>query len=510
MNPKPGKNPCVELLPGLYLFSDDCNVYLLKKDDRAIAIDFGSGRWIQQLGAMGIRHLDAVFLTHHHVDQCGGLTRFRNPDFKIVAPAPEKPFLEADGVDKYWKSLPPGCPPSYSVLKRGIAAPIEYFGEGEDWFWGDMRIRALPTPGHGPVAHSFFITWQGKEVCFCGDAAHAEARLWEPYHLEWSHWLPDGAIEAWNGINRLSAVGMDLLCPSHGPAIREHPNAMLKRLAVRLQRFYEAKLSICAGERDDYLMAENMGDSVFRVLPHLYNVGGNGYLLLSKKGGALVVDPDMGGLPALEKLLKTLGHPHLEVAISSHYHFDHNDAVPFLRKEYGMKAFFHPKVADPLFKPSQYELPFLPSRPMVLDGFLPQKGNWRWNEYLFRVAHFPGQTWYHAAHMATIDGKKVFFGGDSFQPPSRWNGTGGFCAYNRSHFTNGFARSAQLVLDWAPDLLCNGHNTFYRFHPSHFQRIRRWALAAEKAVRDLCPGEDMLRHYYQNSPYGKKRSAKQG
>ena len=46
--------------------------------------------------------------------------------------------------------------------------------------------------------------------------------------------------------------------------------------------------------------------------------------------------------------------------------------------------------------------------------------------------------------------------------------------------------------------------TFFNFHPAQFRKIQRWAVAAEKAVRELCPGEDLQRHYYMNSPYGRK------
>jgi hypothetical protein len=133
---------------------------------------------------------------------------------------------------------------------------------------------------------------------------------------------------------------------------------------------------------------------------------------------------------------------------------------------------------------------------VVPDALLPERGAWRWNEYEFRVAPFPGQTWWHAAYQARIDGAEVFFGGDNFQPASRWNGTGGYSAYNGSRFREGFVRSAWLVLDWSPDVLCNGHQCFFRFRPSRFRKIIRWALATEKAVKDLCPTGDLEKDYY--------------
>ena len=39
----------IEILPDLFRFDDDCAVYLLRRGDRAIAIDYGSGRWLEEL-----------------------------------------------------------------------------------------------------------------------------------------------------------------------------------------------------------------------------------------------------------------------------------------------------------------------------------------------------------------------------------------------------------------------------------------------------------------------------
>ena len=71
-----------KLLPGLLCVRDICNVYLLQKGDEAIAIDFGSGKWLSQLPKLGIRRLTHVFLTHHHADQCEGLLKKKKWPFK--------------------------------------------------------------------------------------------------------------------------------------------------------------------------------------------------------------------------------------------------------------------------------------------------------------------------------------------------------------------------------------------------------------------------------------------
>ena len=88
----------------------------------------------------------------------------------------------------------------------------------------------------------------------------------------------------------------------------------------------------------------------------------------------------------------------------------------------------------------------------------------------------------------------------SFQPPSRWNGTGGFCVANGSRFRDGFIPSARLALDWRPDIVATEHATFYRFAPSRFRKIIAWAGRAETAVRALCPGGRIDEYYASPQP----------
>ena len=486
-----------KLMDGLYRFDDGCNVFVLRRGCRGLAVDFGTGRWLAQLPALGIRRLDHVVLTHHHVDQCVGLLDAARRGFRVHAPTGEKQFLAPRQVTRFWKERRgAGCPASYSVLRRGIPGIRYDMCEAGDLFWDAMRIRFLPTPGHGPNAHSVILNWQGKQLVFCGDAAHAGATVWEPYHLEWDHWTGGGALAAWVGVKRLSQVGMDLLCPSHGPLIGERPPAILKQLLRKLMKFHESKLSICAGERDEFQPAKPFGRGAMKVLPHLFHFGTNGYMLLSDNHEALIVDPTRGGMEAMARLHIRLGRPRITAAISSHFHSDHTDAIPLLQKRHGTRAYLHPWVAEPIEDRTRYDLPWMPHTDVLADEFLPEDGTWQWNEYRFRVAPFPGQTWWHAAYAVEIDGVNVFFGGDNFQPASRWNGTGGYCSYNGSRFREGFVRSARLLLDWAPDLICNGHKTFFKFRPSRFRKIRKWALAAEKAVAALCPSGNLDKDYY--------------
>jgi glyoxylase-like metal-dependent hydrolase (beta-lactamase superfamily II) len=98
--------------------------------------------------------------------------------------------------------------------------------------------------------------------------------------------------------------------------------------------------------------------------------------------------------------------------------------------------------------------------------------------------------------MTTIGRKKVLFSGDSFQPASRWNGSGGFSSFNGSRFQEGFVRSANQIMEWKPDLLAAGHGTYFSYNEGYFRAVLRWAEAAEGAVKDLCSSGDLEIDYY--------------
>jgi len=487
-----------QLLPDLYLLRDTCNVYVLRDGDRAVAIDFGSSDWTGALNSLGVKQLDYVLLTHHHRDQCEGLLSYAG-NAELRAPSGEASSLTPDGVKTYWKrrtARPSGYPASFSVLPRGLATVQCKLAEGGDLFWGRHRIRFLPTPGHTAGALTIMVTWQGRNVFFCGDAVHAGGKVWQPFHLEWDHWTPGGALQAWYGLQRLGYCQIDLLCPSHGPVVTRDAGDCVKLAAQRMMALIRAKGSVCEGERDDYYPLEPLpGLNARRVSPHLYQFGGNSFLLVSKTGEGFVVDPFKPSLPDLEALLPVAGVKRVTATIASHYHYDHTDAYPAMKEKYGAEAWMHPWLAEVLGNSDKLDLPYLPAAPIKADRVLPETGEFTWNEYRFAIWPMPAQTRWHCAFMATMDGQRVFFSGDSYQSPSRWNGTGGFCAFNNSRF-DAFRDSARLVLRVKPDLIANGHQVVYRFHASHYEKILRWADMAEKAVRDLCPSKDWTKDYY--------------
>jgi glyoxylase-like metal-dependent hydrolase (beta-lactamase superfamily II) len=200
----------------------------------------------------------------------------------------------------------------------------------------------------------------------------------------------------------------------------------------------------------------------------------------------------------LAALTAALGGVRVTAATATHCHFDHTSGLAALREALGTRVWLAPSVAAPLAEPTAWRVPWLPAAPLLPDALLPEPGVWRWGGYELAVHHFPAQTWWHTSLCTVVDGRRVFFGGDNFQPPSRWNGTGGFCAMNGAHFRAGFAASAALVQQLRPAWIATGHGTYYRYQRQQFTKIARWAARAERAVRALCPSGSLEQDYYRH------------
>jgi glyoxylase-like metal-dependent hydrolase (beta-lactamase superfamily II) len=486
------------LAPDLFYYIDSCNVFLLRFGDRAVVVDAGAGGWVDHVDELGVRHVDAVVLTHAHRDQCCGLYRRQSPllsGARIVAPAGDAQQLETSAVERTWREYGSGgCPASYAPPRIGIDVDAS-IGADSELRLGPVRLCAVATPGHTRHALSYIVAWHGRQLAFCGDAVCAGGHVHAPFHLEWDHWTPEGALAAWYGLERLAANRIDLLLPAHGEPVLQRTRQTVRTAQRRLLRWVRAKTAIAPGEASRWLDTESLDGRIQRISPHLFAVGGNGFLLTSGSGAGLVVDPTMGGLPPLEALVAEAGITP-EVAVATHFHHDHSDGLAEVRRRWGARVWLHPWVAEPLRDRDRLDVPYLPPDSVSADRTLPEEGVFLWREYRFRIRPFPGQTWWHCAFDAEVDGRQVLFSGDNFQPPTRWNGTGGFCAYNGSRFVEGFSRSAQAALDIAPDIVCNGHRCLYEFDAGHYRKILDWSQAAERTLRELCPsGRDWLADY---------------
>src|SRR5437588_4316098 len=94
--------PIQQLSPSLFRVNDICNVYLIRRGERAILVDSGSGLVLEALERLGIKQVDWVIHTHFHRDQCDGTARLAASGAKVAVPRGEASyFADAGG---FWRN----------------------------------------------------------------------------------------------------------------------------------------------------------------------------------------------------------------------------------------------------------------------------------------------------------------------------------------------------------------------------------------------------------------------
>src|SRR5690606_37946086 len=78
------------LSENLYRHEDSCVVYLLKDGESGVLVDFGLGSVLDHLPAAGVERVSDVLITHHHVDQAGGLERAAAQGIRVWVPHSEQ------------------------------------------------------------------------------------------------------------------------------------------------------------------------------------------------------------------------------------------------------------------------------------------------------------------------------------------------------------------------------------------------------------------------------------
>jgi len=168
------------------------NVLIVNFGDRVVLFDTGmgtdrlfgnsTGKMLPSLREAGIdpANVDAVVMSHAHIDHCGGIIaddgsrNFPNaqyflgePDFaywtddaKIPANYPARPHF----LDQARKNLLP------------VKDRTTFYKDGQEILPG---ITALSAPGH-TVSHTIFMIQSGKDqLCYIGDLAHHPVLLLE-------------------------------------------------------------------------------------------------------------------------------------------------------------------------------------------------------------------------------------------------------------------------------------------------------------------------------------------
>ena len=461
-----------KIAEGLFVVPDACNVYVIKRGERAILIDSGEGRVLDLAKGLGIKTFDWVLHTHSHRDQCAATQVLAADGTRVAVPEGEVRFFE--DVSSYWND--------FDIYIRYIYKPDTFkprenirvdrkLSDGEVFEWEDVRIEVVGTPGHTLGAASYIIEIDGTRYAFTGDMIHSAGKVWNLYSFDHRYWDGGftGIAKDLEGLDKLLSKNVNVFLPSHGEPI-EDPAYAVSLLRKRLEAIYDF------GPEPEERNGGEPSKRWRKVTEHLYYYRPTGYILLSDDSSALFYDyyavPGRSdgrySYESVEEVVKALGIKRVEVVIPSHFHEDHIRGIPSLRERFGTKVWVYENMADILAHPERYNLCCLAPEKIPADRILHDGERIRWKEYEFTVMHFPGQTMYHQAMAGSVDGRKVFFMGDTdcyevddpalIRRSLRLHGISTFLNYYLLEPGMGYEKAMGRLVEFDPELLLFAHS----------------------------------------------------
>jgi glyoxylase-like metal-dependent hydrolase (beta-lactamase superfamily II) len=475
----------------LFLLEDTCNVYVVRDGSRAILVDFGSGKILEHLPALGVTQVDWVLHTHHHRDQCQGDFRAVERRIPIAVPAHER-HLFAD-AENFWRNRRVFhlyyVRNDFNTLTQDV--PVAgVLRDYESLRWNGREIFVLPTPGHTLGSVSLLIDVDGRKTAFTGDLMHSAGKLVNLWDTQVNYGGAEGIDLGVYSLARLREAKPALVCPSHGDPVPD-PDAAIATTIERLTEYYRFQTG----------NSPSLGFRGYAVSPHLvahHLTTSCFYAILSKSGKAMFVDYGSASQAhfanferatavtdrirfvehSIEDLKARFGMTAVDVAMPSHMHDDHLNGFPHLVRHHGTRVWCYENMVDVLRNPRGHNLGCILAEPVEVARSFRHGERFRWEEYDFEVTHSPGHTEYQMALFVTIDGARVAFTGDAFFSPSDPNA--GVLRHNlifRNHVeSDSHLESIRNLIEHEPGLIAPGHGR-------PFVANREELLATEQRMR---------------------------
>jgi glyoxylase-like metal-dependent hydrolase (beta-lactamase superfamily II) len=494
--PPPGG--LVRLSDSLYWYRDTCNVYLLRRGDRGLLIDFGSGGVLDHLAEAGVREVEWVLHTHHHRDQCQGDEQLAPRGIRLAVPEREASLFAH--ADAFWRLKRIYHNYDVSSVGHTLARPVRVdrqLRDYETFRWRGLELLVLPTPGHTKGSVTYLAEVDGAAAAFCGDLIAEPGHLHTIHDLQWQYGLPDAVGAALHSVTVLAARAPRRLLPSHGHPM-DDAAAALRLLLPPLRDLYGLQAEM-RRNRVWPVWPHAVDQPKAHVLPHLWanpHSVANCYALVADDGRALLLDygfPSWDHMAAdmrfvehsLDDLRAAAGLRRVEAVIPSHYHDDHLAGLPWLQATQGTQAWIFENFAEMVAHPAGYNVPCLLPHPIRVDRTLADGGSVSWDRWRFDVFHMPGHTWWALGLFGEIDGVRVAYTGDNLLAGTVSPLRAAAPVYRNRMLADSIAVGVRRLMEFEPELLLTGHTGALRVDRRMLEDFHAWARQLEGVFRRL-------------------------
>jgi glyoxylase-like metal-dependent hydrolase (beta-lactamase superfamily II) len=278
----------IQVTPGVYLLGalQPAAAYVVETPEGLVLVDSGLDSDASQLKSqmanlrLDWRGIRAILLTHAHIDHSGGAEHLReNTGAKIYAGQGEAGVLRAGGPREAFFSafsLPGGALHQTKI-------DVELKG-GESIAFGDVRFRALATPGHTSGSICYLMERKELRALFSGDVISMLAgderfhiRTWKPLGTYAAYLPPRYRGDARAYLSSLRALralpAPDLVLPGHprGDPSPQDPRIAPERYAAILDDGISEMTTLVARYEADG--PDFLDGNPKRLLPDLYYLG---------------------------------------------------------------------------------------------------------------------------------------------------------------------------------------------------------------------------------------------
>jgi len=200
----------MQVIEDLYLLGPEdyhqC-VYLWDTGEGLLLIDPSYSRFrllietqIRQLG-WELEDVKWVLLTHMHWDHAQSAAAWEKKDVPVYIHAGDEGYITGEINAGGTEPIEP------------VASPV-VFKDGDELRFGNLKMRAIHTPGHTPGSTCFSVDWKGHPALVSGDIAlHWGRHAWmEADYCNWDQYL----ASLWKLHDDPDGKKWQILLPGHG------------------------------------------------------------------------------------------------------------------------------------------------------------------------------------------------------------------------------------------------------------------------------------------------------
>lgn len=479
------------LAQDLFLVEDICNVYILRHENKGIAINFGTGSFMPSLKEIGIAQLEMIFLTDHNYGHSIGLIDYDKSGSKIIAPQAEVHLLRE--ASEFWQQrrvflnydLGPYFPPPLDVDQvRGIT-------DKDSIKFGSWTIKIIDTPGSTKGAVSYLIENKCQSYLFIGNLLYSNEKLPNLYDVQWEympeHWEAGGSFKTLiDSLIKLVKINPQKLLPSQGNPFT-YKRELINRLIEKIDYWRE----LLTPKRISRKLSP-----LHKVLPNLVYLDKTSWAIISNDGYAFIIDYGYIEEEIIEKFQKEFSVQKIDVITITHYHDDHIARIPELQHRFGSnnvedifmetEIWVHEDLLSVLRQPGSKDLPCIYPIFLEYDRIIEDCITIHWKGFDLTFQFQPGQTKYSMALFTNINGYQVAFCGDNVWPLKE-GGIKGPVIFKNEYELGTYQNLAKQLMEHKVEIILGGHYDPIYVENQDLVQLHEWAEEVDKTAVSLLP-----------------------